>query len=158
MRLQRESANFGAARTNATCTMAISRLDFDYDYDFLLFGIRSHMKDYRLCWSLNRQLEIDLAREEDIQLDDKSEPRLFSFYTFDNEEQRLRYILVANRGEVGYLVNEQKQADYFLVIEGFYDQLNRPEVLDKVRKSPFVLTAFELDPNELKSRQNLLFD
>lgn len=138
--------------------MAISRLDFDYDYDFLLFGISSHAKDYRLCWSLNKVLEIELAREEDILLDEQASPRHFSFYAWDNEAQRLKFIVVANRGEEGYLVNEQKQADYFLVIEGYYDQLNRAQLLEKLRASPFVLTAFELDPNELKSRQNLLFD
>lgn len=138
--------------------MAISRLDFDYDYDFLLFGISSHAKDYRLCWSLNRLLEIELTREEDIVLDEQPDPRPFSFYAYENEDAHLKYIVVANRGEIGRLIAEQKQADYFLVIEGYYNQLNRSLLLEKVRSSDFVLTAFELDPNELKSRQNLLFD
>jgi len=138
--------------------MGVARLDFDYDYDFLLFGISCHLKDYRLVWMLNKTLGIHLKKEEDIVVDDTPPAKSFSFYAWDDEGNRLKYILVANRGDSGYLVQEQKQADFFIVLEGIYSIIDKDELLSKIRSTEQVLMAFELNPNELKSRQNLLFD
>ena len=59
--------------------MAKLKLDSDPDPDVFLIAISSHVNDYRLCWSLNNSLGIDLGRrkkdiEEELSLIHISEP------------------------------------------------------------------------------------
>ena len=140
--------------------MSKTRLEFDYEYDFLLFGISCHLKDYRLCWALNKHLQLQLKKEKDLVLDPEQgeDGGHFSYYSWQDETRHLQYITVANRGDKSWLVHEQRQADYFLIIEGYIDMVEPAEVLNNLRKIPVILTAYSLDPNELKSKQNLIFD
>ncbi len=140
--------------------MSKARLDFDFDYDFLLYGISCHLKDYRLCWSLNHQLGSDLQKQNDYELTVKTgeAPLRFSFYTWEDAVNHLKYIVVANRGNPGILVQEQRQADYFLLVEGLTDLVDTQGLLDRIKGTDVVLTAYSIDPNQLKSKQNLLFE
>jgi len=136
------------------------KLEIDYDYDFLLFGISCHFKDYRLCWALNRKLDLRLKKEEDLKISaqEPEKQAQFSFYTFQDDRAHLNYFVAANRGSEGYLIQEHRQVDYFMVIEGVLETLDSSEITKKLREMEVIITAFELDPNELKSKQNLLFE
>ena len=140
--------------------MARATLEIDYDYDFLLFGISCHHKDYRLCWNLNNKLELDLCKEKDfeIEVDNSGIPAAFSFYSFYDPETHLKYNIVSNRGDRGTLIAEQKHADYFLLVEGENAPEETARLLSGLRSIDLVITAFQLDPNQLKSKQNLLFE
>ena len=46
-------------------------LNFEEDYSFLLIGISCHAKDYRLCWELNKLLNFDFARADDLEINSK---------------------------------------------------------------------------------------
>lgn len=140
--------------------MSKARLEIEFDYDFLLFGICCHLKDYRLCWSLNRKLGADLQKEDDYELVAKTDetPRKFSFYSWNDEENHLKFIVVGNRSTQGLLIQEQKQADYFLLVEGLIDLVDSEGLLTKIKGIDVVLTAYSIDPNQLKSKQNLLFE
>jgi len=139
--------------------MAKLVLNVEYDFDFFLLGISCHEKDYRLSWALNNSLHIELAKENDLQIDAKknSKPLMHSIFTFDNEQEYRQYYLISNRGSNGFLVPEQKQADYFLLIKGSLMTEDKPSIIKRVKETSMVLTAFEIDPNQLKSKENLLF-
>ncbi len=95
----------------------------------------------------------------------KSEtPSLFGLYQYENSEMDTACFLVANRGEtpgeeieMAWLVPEQKQADYFFVAKGPFSKTEESRMMQAIRNIPFVLMTFQLDPNGLKSKQNLLF-
>jgi hypothetical protein len=55
------------------------------------------------------------------------------------------------------LIPEQKQADHFLMIKGIIHNDRKIGLLKLIKATTNVLTAFELDPNKLKSKDNLLF-
>lgn len=139
--------------------MAKLILDINYDYDFALIGISCHEKEYRICWALNNSLNIDLAKTSDLKIDTKkfNEPLTHAMFEFDSIEQNRQYYLIANRGEKGLLVAEQKQADFFLIIKGVLPNNDKLEIIKHIREMAFVLTAFEINPNQLKSKENLLF-
>lgn len=139
--------------------MAKLVLNVEYDFDFFLLGISCHEKDYRLSWALNNNLHLELAKEKDLQIDAKknSTPLLHSIFTFDNEQECRQYYLISNRGSNGLLVPEQKHADYFLLIKGSLMKEDEPYIIKRVKETPMVLTAFEIDPIQLKSKENLLF-
>ena len=46
-------------------------LEIEYDYDFVLIGISSHEKDYRVCWALNNKLGLELVKTEPFEIKDK---------------------------------------------------------------------------------------
>ena len=62
-------------------------LELEYDFDFFLLGVSSHVANYRLAWGMNQQFELDLERVDDIDLSFGPQKKgKFSLYRFDDEE------------------------------------------------------------------------
>ena len=162
--------------------MAKHTLEVSYDYDFLLIGISSHEKDYRICWALNKKLGLDLRKTDSLEIKGKkhSTPSFFSFFVFDKEEDFLEYSVIANfsenksmdlkshslfgaeddnehHSENELLIPEQKQMNYFLVIRGEVDDERADELIKDIREIDVVLTAMRIDVTQLRSKQNLIF-
>jgi len=142
----------------------------DYaDYDFSLIGICCQEDDYKLCWRLNKLLGIDFRRIEDVEIIQLKRKNLSSFPMFryiesdtDQEEvitedTELIYYLISNRNGTMNLVPEQKQTDYFLKIHAESDLIDEADLVRKIKELPTVLTAFSINPAELKSKENLIF-
>jgi hypothetical protein len=134
-------------------------LDIEYDYDFVLIGISCHEKDYRISWALNNVLCISLKKEADLEIKEKKqkENSSFPFYTFEYQEKYFEFSLIGNRSSQGMLLPEQKQADFLLKITGNVSHDEKEEILKKIKSINIVLMAYEIDANQLKSKQNLLF-
>lgn len=132
-------------------------LSFEEDYDFTLIGISCHTKDYRLCWELNKSLHIDLIRITDLEINKKNTTSSFSFYEFIDDTNYLDFYLISNLCNNGYLVSEQKKVDFFLIIKGNTDEYQTKDFIDKINSLSLVLTSFNINPESLKSKQNLLF-
>ena len=133
-------------------------LEIEYDYDFVLIGISSHEKDYRICWALNNQLGLNLVKTDALEIKDKKQddPSFFSLFSFELPDEFMEYFIIANRSEKGLLIPEQKQVDYFFIIRG---EIENDKVMDMIRlikESSLVQTAFRVDVNALKSKQNLI--
>ncbi len=136
--------------------MARIKLDLEPDPEINVIGISSHVKEYRLCWSLNRALEIELTkRRQGIQEMLNGRAAVFSAYDHLDEETNSNCTLVNNHGSEGVLLRELRQADFFLVID---DERNGSidEVLRKVRSAEFVLTAFPMNFAQLRDGHKLL--
>jgi len=131
-------------------------LNLEEDYDFALVGVSCHTKDYRLCWELNKVLNFDLIRSEDLEIN-KTAIDKYSFYEFIDEDNYLEYYLISNRGNTGYLISEYKKVDFFFMIKGNISDFLIDDLLSKINSLSLVLTSFKIDPNQLKSKQNLLF-
>lgn len=131
-------------------------LSIEEDYDFALLGISCHTKDYRLCWELNKVLNFDLIRAIDLEIN-KTTIDKYSFYEYIDEEHYLEYYLISNRSITGYLIPEQKKVDFFFMIKGNISDYLIDDILSKTNAISSVLTSFKIDPNQLKSKQNLLF-
>ena len=132
-------------------------LSLEEDYDFQLIGISCHSKDYRLCRELNNILLIDLIRTNDIEVNKKNEVSSCSFYEFIDEDNHLEYYMISNLGSNGYLIPEQKKVDFFLMVKGSSSSNQMQDIICKINSLSLVLTSFNIDPNQLKSKQNLLF-
>tara|TARA_Y100000739_G_scaffold203230_1_gene189098 strand:+ start:756 stop:1172 length:417 start_codon:yes stop_codon:yes gene_type:complete len=133
-------------------------LDLEFDFDFSLFGISSHVANYRLAWGINKLLEIDLERVEDIDLSfEIHKTGNFSLYRFDDEDSYTTFHLLSNRCETGYLIPELKQIDFFIQYWGPMVKKELSSFKDELREIPSVLASMQIDPMELKSRNNLLF-
>jgi hypothetical protein len=81
---------------------------------------------------------------------------VFEVYDFEDENLRIHYFLISNKNRDGYLLPELKHVDYFMMLkENLNIDLN--SVIEQVKKSDQVLTAFTIAPDDIKSKENLLF-
>ncbi|MBL0045893.1 MAG: IPExxxVDY family protein [Flavobacteriales bacterium] len=136
--------------------MARHKLDMEPDPEVTLIGISCHVHDYRLCWALNRELGISLARR-DKDITDQGPETIASYAAFDHvdEENQAQYLLVHNHSGDGVLLKEHKQADFFLLVDEAAP-LTPEELIDHVRKTEFVLMAFPLDARKERGAHKLL--
>lgn len=140
--------------------MAKHVLKLELDYDFLLIGISCHLKDYRLCWALNKALGINLNKaNKRVEIYNKKAGQHERFTMFDylEEESEIVYNLISNRSADGYLLPEYKEADYFLQIKEA-PHTDADDVAKRIRSIDFVLTAFTVNIDRLKSKENLMFE
>jgi len=134
-------------------------LEDDFEYDFKLVGISCHERDYRVCWGVNHQLSLSLSKQErPIEVFHKKNSRhsrhtLFSKVDLDTDQS---IHLIVNRSQSGYLIPEQKHADYLLLIKGD-DMFPFESVVKKLKSISFILTAFTIEVSLLKSKRNLVF-
>ena len=139
--------------------MARYLLEEDISFNFHLVGISSHYHDYRLCWAINKKLSFNLERSENeiiIQERKGEEVLAFPAFYFLCPESEILFELIANRNEDGYLIPEMKQADYFLKFDDFYSD-SVSELILELRKISMVNMAFQVDPENLRSKYNLIY-
>jgi len=137
--------------------MAKLTLEVEEDYDFELVGICSHAKDYRLSWEINNVLEFDLEKGENYEINIKGDNQSYSFFSFIDDENHLEYYLINNRCSKGVLIPEEKKSDYFLLIRGILRGAEKEELINKIGEIKNVLTTYEVEVDQLKSKSNLLF-
>lgn len=136
--------------------MAKLKLDLEPDPEVMVIGISSHVNDYRLCWSINKNIGLALTRRrKDITEDADGRTARYSAYDHVDDTTQARFTLVNNHSGAGILIREHRQADYFLVVDNELAERD-PELLNKVRKADFVLTAFLLPFQDLRTGYKLL--
>lgn len=128
-------------------------------FDFDLIGISTNIPDYQLVAKINQALFIDLERKrEDYTLTlNTNELKKFKWYSFIPSDDDLEIYLIVNRGENGFLVEEIKQMNSFLLIFGELDYLKPNEVAQKIQSIPQVISSSILEIEKLKSKNNFVF-
>lgn len=158
--------------------MAKHTLEIEFDYDFVLIGISSHEKDYRLCWTVNNALNLQLTKQESLEIKGKKQttPSFFSFFLFEKQDEFIDYAIIANLSESKtveqttstlfdaldesdneYLIPEQKQMNYFFLIRGEIENEEVNEIIQQIKEIENVQTAVRIDVKGLRSKQNLIF-
>lgn len=118
---------------------------------FTLAGISCHLKDYRLSFLLNRELEASFKKVDDL-------PGDYSLYFYADEECRNSFYLISNRNEEKVLFPESKQTDFLLLVEGPFKKIQLDKLLKAIRTIPNVLTSFEIQIGTLKNFPGFLTD
>lgn len=135
----------------------IQAIEFTPEFDFLVFGIFSSYRDYRLCFEINKKLEFQLQRQADmeVKLDRKGSNGLFANFLFITENEEEIY-LVSNKCPNGLLIPEQKAIDYFLVIKNCSRYIVPDELMNAVKSISVISSIIAMDPGSLKSVENFL--
>lgn len=157
-------------------------LEIQYDYDFVLIGISSHEKDYRMCWALNNKFNLELIKVNSLEIKGKKQdtPSFFSLFTYDHPDSFMEYTVVANLSESKtgttqeytlfgsktkphsyseneFLIPEHKQMNYFFVIKGEVEEPAVQQMIKQIKEIDMVLTAIPIDVTQLRSKHNLIF-
>lgn len=140
-------------------TLNKTTLKFELDLDFVLVAITAQLKDYVLCYKINKQLDINFCKINELELLFNADEEFFYFsrYFYQMPETETDFYLLANKGTEGFLVPEMKKVDFFLLIRNYIDEEDLKEILSGLNKIPEVLVAAEVDPKKLKSKENLIF-
>lgn len=144
---------------------------------YTLIAIHCTIEDYRLAYLLNKYLGITLTRKQSGK-DKKKEEVNYPVFEWEDEKQLINWSLVSNTykkegvREVNqeslfetqqkitktfYLVPEHKTVNYFLKIDNEFSFSKEKFILNNILKIPQIATAYSIDTNQLKSKDNLIF-
>ncbi|MFM2136213.1 MAG: hypothetical protein RL021_1613 [Bacteroidota bacterium] len=135
----------------------VLKLDDD-DYDFVLIGIVTSHRDYRVTRDVNLALGITLERKEDYLVFEKKRGQEIGFphFKFVNEQEDQYYIL-GNKTENGLLIPEQRQMDFFLVVKSGMSDIDRSALVKSLKEIDQFQAVFPIEVAGLRSKENLLF-
>lgn len=137
--------------------MSTYLLESEFEYDFHVIGISCHAHDYRVSWSINQLLSINLDREDEVELKTKKAGvASFASFYYEDQETEKAYRLLANKYKKQLLIPEHKGADYLFVLYDL-EQEEVNELLASLRNIKVILMCFEIKVDTLKSKQNLVF-
>lgn len=90
------------------------------DEDYCLLGMVSDEPDYKLCWMINQALGMNFVKSEDLTLFHRKLARdlAYSIFVYTDEESLLTYRIIKNRAVDGYFLDEVKNLDYLVHIQG----------------------------------------
>lgn len=134
-------------------------LKYELDIDFNLVAITCPLKDYRLCYYINKVTGLDLHKIDDHEIwQDAQQTFYFGRYNHEDMNNETSYYLLNNKGiEGGILIPEMKVTDFFLLVKNAIDEELLEWQIDQINNLKDVVVASEIDPHKLKSRENLVF-
>ena len=157
--------------------MAIHKIqinDFISD-DYELIAIHSSLEDYKLAYSLNVVLSIQLSKNLSyVEIAIPEGKSAFGNYIFDDEESDVQWSLIENKTTIVtskkkssqlfdqvditvFLLPEYKKADFLLKIENIDYQFDEVDMIEKILSIKNVTTAYTIETTNLKSKNNLIF-
>ena len=110
-------------------------LDEVLDLNTTAFAINSHVKDYNLCWYINKALDIELKKKYNTKIEG-------SF--FDCEFGVQKIVLVKNMLKKGHLLSEKKNIDFFITTTPALKDIEKTEFITKLSEIPKILLIFEI--------------
>ena len=161
--------------------MAVHKLLIDefVTIDYILIGVHSSLEDYRLAYFINRELSTLFEKcPRDISFKIKEGESCFSWYIYEDPENEVCWNLIQNKGmvisrddntgslfgETGmdvttnvFLLPEFKKVDYIIKIEDTGSLFETDILIDKLLQIKQVNTAYVIDHEKLKSKNNLIF-
>ena len=124
------------------------------EIDFAVLAINSHIKAYKLCWNINKYLQLNFEKKKYHNI--KKELWFASYvYVCDDD---VEYTLLANRSKNGYLIPSEKSVNFFLLIKNDYWQQEKIEFINKLRDIEDILLVFELDTKLTKHIDRFIFN
>lgn len=145
---------------------------------FTLIGIHCTLEDYRLAYLLNKYLGIALRRKSK-DIDTNNGTSAYSIFEWIDKKHLVAWSLVSNSCKVEsyettdfeslfseqekitrttHLIPEYKRVNYFLKIDNQFDYSKEKYILKNVLAIPQIITAYSININTLKSKDNLIFN
>jgi hypothetical protein len=162
--------------------MAVLKLyldEFD-DVDYDLIAIHCSLEDYRLAYFINQKLPILLSKNKDeIEVSVKDGEAFFTKYSYEDKNTESTWCLIQNKNDIHlpqkntkqnlflnssveisrkvFLISELKKVDYLLKIENNSSDFNVEEIVDQLKQIERISAVYSLIPENIKSKNNLIF-
>ncbi|WP_372917217.1 IPExxxVDY family protein [Salegentibacter sp.] len=147
---------------------------------FKLLAIYCSIEDFKMAFLLNKHLKLKLKRErEDVDFMHQSIEAQYARFTFKDPKTFHSYNLVANKfkGQPSRVLNagslfaeeevrpqeinlipEYNKVDFFLKIEEDLPDQHFNKLVNIISQIPQVIAVHKIDAEQLKSKQNLIFE
>ena len=126
--------------------MKTLRFNEDFELDFLILGINSHIKLYKLCWEINKKLHTSFVKNKNHTINNNQE---FERFSYTNKNSEITYNIISNVSTTGYLEPNNKSVNYFMIVQG--EIYNTQKIIEKLNKIEDVLLVFELNLSKIKT-------
>lgn len=113
--------------------------------DTTVIGINSGLPDYKLAWSINKQLSIDLVRYDDLEFEGTE----FSFFYYTAGENYNVYNLVSLVRKDKVLYSFNPRLDYLFLIQNSLTAERRLNLIQSIRAAEGVVHAFLLEKDKV---------
>lgn len=139
--------------------------------NYVLIALHCGLEDYALAYALNMALKINLKRSKtDLDISNKTS---FPIYEWKDKLNERYWTLIVNTSvkeeylevhdlfsdetssTVYHVLPEYKDVDYLLKIEQEEDEVDSG-MLDSILEIPRIITAYQIETDKLKSKQNLI--
>ena len=150
------------------------------DEHFYLIAIYSSLEGYKLAFFINKYLKVKLERERtDIDFNHSDYHAFYALYSHKDPKAYYSLELVTNKfkgepkrflssgslfdeeefsSQEVNLIPEYSKVDYFLKISEEIQSKEFARVLTKIGQIPGVQAAYAIDVDNLKTKQNLIFE
>ena len=152
--------------------MALRKLKhIEIEEDFKLIGIHCQLEGYKLAFNLNKFLNISLEHF-DYSININKFDCIFEMFKHVSETYNTKIYLFSNKsfGNIQsyepnlfdninsnvYLINEKRNIDFFLKIEG--GSFNYISLINKIHEIPMVQSCYLVNLKSQKSKYNLIFE
>ena len=134
------------------------KLDLAMEEDFCLLGVVSDEPDYKLCWMINRSLNMNFEKQDDLQLFHRKldEDQFFSLFSFHDGDSLITFRIIKNRTENGYFLEELKNIDYLVHIQGEISAAGIGNFMHSVSELGTVRMCVPTDLSRIKNMERLL--
>lgn len=134
------------------------KLALAIEEDFCLLGVVTDEPDYKLCWLINRALDMNFEKQEDLQLFHRKldEEQVFSLFACHDQESLVSYRIIRNRAENGYFLDELKHIDYLIHIQGEFSTSLLGTFMQAVNALEAVRMCVPSDLSRIKNKERLL--
>jgi len=153
-------------------------LDSDLNYDFDLIAIHCSLEPYRVAYMLNMHLTMKLARKkEDIAVFTPLQKEILPSYEYITADGSQLFTLVCNKAQIQVektqvglfsgqfseratvrLLPELGKVDYLLKVEDEGYAFAKANCIAALNAIPQIITAYELNPEGLRQKENLIFE
>lgn len=158
-------------------------LELDGDLEeFVLIALHCSAPDFKMAYMLNQKLGLKLQREaKDLEFFYAQYTGLYPLFSYNDPAQDRQIHLVGNTSrtqidglansssglfaqeeqqsaQLNYLIPELKQADYLLKINSFKNNLSENVIVSRINEIAQVITAYVVDLQLVKSKNNLIFE
>lgn len=152
----------------------------DEEEDYHLLAIHTTLEDYKIAFFINKLMHLNLKRTRcDVDFNHGDVQALYPLYVFKEPAKYLSVYLIKNKykgankkvislgslfseeefsPKATFFIPEYKEVDYFLKIEGDMENGEVEKWLAQIALIPNTITTFKVDPNQLKSKNNLILD
>ena len=163
--------------------MANHKLIFDENFEepYTLIAIHCSEEAYKMAYLMNSHLNLRLKRKQ-TDLDFSTEGLLITFplYDFEDVHKYTHFYLIANKcksveaglqssgglfaemvsekSTVHYLLPEFKKGDFFLKIYSDFDTVPLRKFLSEINEIKQIISAYIVETDHIKSKNNLIFD
>ncbi|MCD4710337.1 MAG: IPExxxVDY family protein [Bacteroidales bacterium] len=134
------------------------KLDLAFEEDFCLLGVVSDESDYKLCWMINRSLDMNFEKQEELQLFHRKlkEEQVFSLFSYHDDDALITFRIIKNRTENGYYLDELKNIDYLIHIQGEINTIRISNFMLSVGALESVRMCVPSDLSRIKNKERLL--